>query len=228
MTTSSSARSARQLRLDLGRTPSYARDDFIVSACNAAAVAAIEAWPKWPGGRLALIGPAGSGKTHLARAWAAMAGATTPALSAGLDSFRGPMLIEDADRRAPDELLFHLFNLADGGASLLITGRTAPATWPARLPDLRSRLKALTVVGMEPPDDFVLLGVMKKLFSERNIKPGTGVADYIIRRVERSAPALQDLVRRIDERAGAERREVTLPLVRDILHQRDEILDRGG
>jgi chromosomal replication initiation ATPase DnaA len=210
---------SRQLRLDLKKEPSHAREDFVVSACNAAAVAAIDAWDLWPGGRLALIGPAGSGKTHLARAWAAEVGATTPDLEGGLVSaVQGPMLVEDADRGKPDELLFHLFNMADAGAPLLITGRTPPAGWRVRLPDLASRLKALTLARLEPPDDTVLLAIMGKLFSERNIRPTEGVLVYVLRRIERSASAVQDIVRRIDEWAGTERREVTLALARELLH----------
>jgi len=208
----------RQLRLDLSKAPSHAREDFVVSACNAAAVAAVDAWELWPGGKLALIGPAGSGKTHMARAWAAEVGATTPDLEGGLVSaVQGPMLVEDADRGKPDELLFHLFNMADAGAPLLVTGRTPPAGWRIRLPDLASRLKALTLARLEPPDDVVLLAIMGKLFSERNIRPTDGVPTYVLRRIERSASAVEDIVRRIDEWAGTEHREVTLALAREIL-----------
>jgi len=216
---------SRQLRLDLGKTPSHERADFIVSACNRDAVAQVDAWPNWPGGRLALIGPAGSGKTHLARAWKARVGAQSPDIDGGESLSGNPILIEDADRRGADELIFHLFNMADVGASLLLTGRAPPAAWRARLPDLPSRLKALTVAVIGPPDDTVLFGVMMKLFSERNIRPTAGVPTYIMRRIERSVPAVQNVVRRIDECAGAEKREVTLTLARQILEDDDQILD---
>jgi chromosomal replication initiation ATPase DnaA len=208
---------ARQLRLDLDQPPSHAREDFVVSASNEAAVAAIDSWPRWPGGKLALIGPAGSGKTHLAQAWATRVGATMATAAGASPSNLGPILLEDADRCLTEELLFHLDNRADAGATLLVTGRSPPGVWPVALPDLRSRLNALTVANIEPPDDFVLLGVMQKMFSERNIKPKPGITDYAIRRIERSAPAVQNFVRAIDELAGEEKREVTLALVRRVL-----------
>jgi chromosomal replication initiation ATPase DnaA len=204
------------LRLDLEQQPSHARESFVVSASNRAAVDAIDAWPLWPGGKLALIGPAGSGKTHLARAWAARTGAR--AAEAGrIPGAAGPILAEDADRSIDEELLFHLVNRADAGATLLITGRTTPGSWPALLPDLRSRLNALTVAMIDSPDDAVLLGIMDKLFIERNIRPKPGVASYAIKRIERSAQAVQELVRRIDELAGEEKRDVTLSVVRRVL-----------
>lgn len=213
---------ARQLRLDLSRRPSYAREDFVVAESNAAAVAALDAWPQWPGGRLALVGPPGSGKTHLAHAWAARAGAIVVNARAGAaPAAAGPILFDDADRRTSDDLLFHLINRADSGASLLITGRTAPAGWPTRLPDLASRLRAITVAHIELPDDAVLTGMMMKLLSERNIKPSPGVPTYLVQRIERSATTLQRIVDRIDERAGGDNREVTLALVREVLQAED-------
>jgi chromosomal replication initiation ATPase DnaA len=214
---------AIQLRLDLERQTSYAREDFIVADCNRAAVAAIDSWPAWPGGKLAIVGPSGSGKTHLARAWAAKTAAATAEIMPGAEPANA-MLVDDADR-FPEETLFHLVNRADAGSSLLITGRTPPSTWVARLPDLRSRLNALTVATIDTPDDAVLLGVMEKLFVDRNIRPKPGVAEYAVRRIERSVPAVQDLVLRIDEWAGAEKREITLGLVRRILQIDDGVFD---
>jgi chromosomal replication initiation ATPase DnaA len=220
-------RFGRQLRLDLGRTPSHARENFIVSRSNEAAVAAIDSWPLWPAGKLALIGPSGCGKTHLARSWAASVGAVTaePGAIDILAAGAAPILLEDADRLLDEDALFHLMNMADTGAGLLVTGRTTPATWPVRLADLRSRLNALTAAQIEPPDDAVLLGVMKKLFSERNIEPKTGVEAYILTRIERSAPAVQDIVRRIDELAGSEKREITRALVGRIVQDGAGTLD---
>jgi chromosomal replication initiation ATPase DnaA len=213
--------SARQQRLSLARTPSHDREDFVVSSVNAEAVAALDAWPTWPGGRLALIGPAGSGKTHLSRAWARRAGAAILAPGeADVSQLVGkPVLLEDADRRLADEALFHLINMADTGASLLITGRSPPIGWPTHLPDLRSRLNALMVVSLGPPDDVVLEGVLLKFFRERNIRPGSDLMAYLLRRIERSVPAAWDVVARIDERAGAEGREITRPLAREVLEE---------
>jgi chromosomal replication initiation ATPase DnaA len=208
---------ARQLRLDLARDAALDRESLIVSSSNAAAIAAVDAWPRWPGGRVALIGPAGSGKTHLGRLWAAAAGAV--AADRAEENDGRPLLLEDADRGVSDADLFHAFNLADEGRALLITARTSPGGWPVRVADLRSRLRSLTVATIEPPDDVILARVMAQLFRERNIRPAESVADYILRRIERSVPAIQELIVRIDEVAQAGRREVNIALVREILNQ---------
>ncbi len=212
---------APQQRLPLGKAPSLTRRDFIVSPANAEAVEALDAWPAWPGGRLALIGPEGSGKTHLARIWAARVDATI--IDRGdvdLSSVAGrAVLVEDADRRSADEMLFHLINMADTGSSLLLTGRTPPLQWTADLPDLRSRLNSLMVASLRAPDDVVLEGVLLKFFAERHIRAGGDVISYLLRRIERSVPAVREIVARIDEKADAEGREITRPLAREVLKE---------
>ena len=220
----------RQLRLDLVHDSSHEISAFVVSNSNRSAVEAIETWPNWPGGRLALVGPPGSGKTHLARAWAERVGAVNSSDLSRSDwsASTAPVLVEDADRRASDEVLFHAVNRADVGSTVLLTGRKLPSSWRVKLPDLRSRLNALTVARIESPDDDVLLGVLEKLFRERNIKPTTTVSAYIIRRIERSVPAARDIVARIDQYAGEEKREVTLAVARQILGREVEPLDEFG
>jgi chromosomal replication initiation ATPase DnaA len=212
----------RQLRLELRRPTSFRREAFIVTSANEAAVRIVDSWPNWHGGRLALIGPEGSGKTHLARAWATSVGAHVLSVveaDSALARLQGrPVLLEDADRGAPDESLFHLINMAgaDGGA-LLLTARAAPSAWPTTLPDLRSRLNALPVAELPPPDDAILEGVLSKLFRERNIRPTDDLIPYLLRRIERSIPRAQEIVARLDEAADAEQRPVSRALARQIL-----------
>ena len=219
---------ARQLRLSLRRPAAHTRDAFIEGASNADALTALDAWPRWPGGALVLVGPAGVGKTHLARAWAASAKAVildreAPDVAAATGR---SALLEDVDRGVGDEALFHLINLAAReGASLLLTARTPPAAWPARLPDLRSRLNALMVAEISAPDDDVLHGVLKKFFRERNIRPHDDVYPYLLRRMERSIPGASEIVRRLDETEDGLMRPVSRVLAREILGDDIENLD---
>ena len=220
---------AHQLRLRLAGAPSHRREDFITSGINVTAVRALDAWPAWHGGVLTLIGPAGSGKSHLAAAWAGKAHAEVlqcaPAL-AELPNLRGrALLLEDADA-CQDDILFHLINMAaEPGGSLLLTSRKAPALWAADLPDLRSRLNALPVAELHEPDDEVLRGVLAKLFRERHIRPPEDLFAYLLRRMERSIPAAREVVIRLDEAASAQHRPISRTLAREILEQGDETAD---
>jgi chromosomal replication initiation ATPase DnaA len=220
-----------QFRLELQRATSYRREDFIVSPTNIGAVRAIDSWPSWHTGALALVGPEAVGKSHLARAWATRTGAAVLAASEGaatdLAELQGrPVLLEDADQGAPDEVLFHLINMAGvPGGGLLLTGRTLPSAWPTDLPDLRSRLNAMHVAELPPPDDAILEGLLKKFFRERNIKPTDDLIPYLLRRMERSATRAQELVAKLDEVADAEQRAVSRALARQVLDSEQDTLN---
>ena len=195
---------------------------------NGAAVAALDAWPAWHGGCLALVGPEGVGKSHLAHAWAARVGAVqldreTPDVAAAAGR---PALVEDVDRGVSEESLFHLINMAGReGGGLLLTARTAPANWPAALPDLRSRLNAMPVALIEEPDDVVLEAVLKRLFAERSIRPSDDIYPYLLRRMPRSAIHARAIVRRLDEAADERQRPVSRALAREILGEGADNLD---
>ncbi len=219
---------ARQLRLSLRRPAVHTRDSFVCGASNVEARTALDTWPRWPGGILVLVGPEGVGKTHLARAWAAGAKAAIldraqPDVAAAAGR---AALMEDVDQGVDAEALFHLINqAARDGASLLLTARLTPTAWPAELPDLRSRLNALMVAEIAPPDDDVLGGVLKKFFRERNIRPHDDVYPYLLRRMERSIPGAQEIVRRLDETEDGQMRPVSRVLAREILEDGSENLD---
>lgn len=224
-------RGPSQLVLDLPARPALGRSDFFVSPANLLALSQVDAWPRWPAGRLALAGPSGSGKTHLVHVWASRADARIVAAPdlAGLDLAAVPgaaaLAVEDADgiaglgaaARPAEEMLFHLCNLlAAGGGSLLVTGREAPARWTLGLPDLASRLRAAPVAALEPPDDALLAAVLVKLFSDRGVGVAPEVIRYLVARMERSFAAAEDIVARLD-RAGLVRgRPIGLRLAAEV------------
>jgi chromosomal replication initiation ATPase DnaA len=236
-----------QLAFDLPARPALGREAFFVAGPNRLALALVDRWPRWPERRLAVAGPPGAGKTHLAHVWAARSGAAILAAAAlpGLDpaavAADAALVVEDADRpdapeagaRRPAELaLFHLANrLAAGGGSLLVTGREPPARWALGLPDLASRLAAAPVALIEPPDDALLAAVLVKLFADRGLLVGAEVIRFLVARIERSFGAAQAVVDRLDRLALARGRAVGLRLAADALAVGDPpggAIDRDG
>jgi chromosomal replication initiation ATPase DnaA len=221
----------RQLRLPLNRPVVYRREDFVVSPSNEAAWERLWARESWPGGVLALVGPEGSGKTHMARLWAQETGAATPKPGAtDLSDLVGrALLIDDVEDWDDPEGLFHLINIAAGaGASLLLTARTRPVEWPAAVPDLRSRLNALEAAEIEEPDDAILTAVIRKLFKERHVVPADDLIPYLLPRIERSAAAVRALVIELDEKSSAERREVNRSLAQELFKVDNVTIDMFG
>lgn len=219
------ARGPRQLTLDLDHAESYARDDFLGGPSNAAALTLIDGWPDWPNRVVALIGPEGSGKSHLASIWAEQAGARSIAARALRDSdvpaalATGALVVEDAAAGEFDETaMFHLLNLArEEGAFVLVTARTAPAAWTIRTPDLASRLKAMPVVALAPPDDTLLRAVLVKLFADRQLGVDEQLIGYVATRIGRSFADARAAVATLDQEAMRRQRPLTRALAADVL-----------
>ena len=214
-------RTAEQIPLDLAPAPQTGRDDLIVSDAIAPAVTLIDAWPRWPSPVVVLVGPAGSGKSHLAAIWAEVSGAERhrPDSNAAEVGRQRPVLFEDADRGPLDETaLFHLINtVRQNGTALMMTARQMPATWAVALPDLRSRLKAVTVVELGAPDAFLLSQVLVKLFADRQLAVDERLIDYMVARMERSLDAACRLVEEIDRLALARASRITRALIAEVL-----------
>lgn len=215
-----------QLPFDLDPKPSLTRDDLIVTDANRAAVALVDGWPHWPAPCVAIVGPAGSGKTHLATVWQAMTHA---------HRLRDRLRPDEADQRAAqaghailcdglqcdgldEAAFFHLLNAVRGaGGTMLITTTTNPAHWALQTPDLTSRFRAVTIAVLELPDDDLLRAVAAKLFADRQVTVDPSIIDYLLPRVERSLPALADLVDRLDATALARKSAITRPLAAEVL-----------
>lgn len=219
----------QQIPLDLGHRAALGRDDFLVAPCNRDAVGWIDRWPEWPAPALIVQGPAASGKTHLGAVWKDMTEAAwvDAADLAGRDAndlaaLAGHLVIDHFDPwigdRTAETTLFHLYNtMKDRGTSLLITMRAAPGQIAFALPDLSSRLRAAPLAAIDAPDDTVLAAVLVKLFADRQLHIGADLVAYMLPRMDRSFAAARDIVDRADRLALAEKKPVTVALMRQVL-----------
>jgi chromosomal replication initiation ATPase DnaA len=215
-----------QLAFDLDPAENFSRDDFIHGSGNGAALDLVESWPNWPARTVAIVGPEGSGKSHLAAIWAATAGARRLA-SRALDETAVPAALATGalalecgvvDAELDERALFHLLNLVhEQRAFLLLTARTAPAAWPIALADLASRLRAVPAVMLAAPDDAMLRAVLVKLFADRQIAVDEPLVSYLMVRIERSFAAARSIVAMLDREALRRQRPVTRALAGEIL-----------
>ncbi|MBO3759731.1 hypothetical protein J5J10_10535 [Ciceribacter sp. L1K23] len=211
-------RKAEQLPLALAYPPSSGRDDLLVSERMEAAVGLIDRWPDWPSPVVIITGPPSSGKSHLAAIWRDASGATDIDArengQASLIAAAGPVILEDADRREFSETeLFHVINsVRQNSTSLLMTARTWPLAWPVSLPDLKSRLRAATMIEIGEPDEEHLSQLIVKLFADRQLHVDDKIVAYIMTRIERSFSAAQMVVENIDRLALSRRAKVSKSL----------------
>jgi chromosomal replication initiation ATPase DnaA len=206
----------QQLPLDLAYRPALGMADFVIAPGNRDATAWIDRWPDWPSHALAIHGPKGSGKTHLAHVWQARSDAVF--LDHAPVSDVPQAVVLDEPLNWPEAALLHLYNrLREEGGHVLIVSEAPPARWPVALPDLASRLASIPAVALAAPDDDLLVAVMAKQFSDRGLEVNEDVLRYVASRVERSFVAAADIVARIDRAALAQQRRVTLALARACL-----------
>jgi chromosomal replication initiation ATPase DnaA len=215
-----------QFAFEFPHRPAFGADDFLVAPSNAAAVAWLDRWPDWPSAALALHGPPGCGKTHLAHVWQARSGALLCAgaaltASAVPELAAGPVVIDGAEKAAARPLL-HLVNLvAEHGRHLLLTSPEPPARWRTALPDLRSRLVAMPAAAVLAPDEALIGAVLLKLFADRQLAVCEEVVVLLLHRMERSFAAARRIVAALDAAALAARRRITVKLARRILDADD-------
>lgn len=215
----------RQLVLDLAHRQALGEEDFLISASNRAAIELIDRWPDWPHPACVVVGPKGSGKSHLANVWRlrssgglSAAGTLSDAAVAAVPD-HGAIAVEDLDRGICDErALFHLLNRArENAISVLLTSRSAPGDLSLQVPDLRSRLRALPVAALEAPDEALLKAVLVKLFCDRQLTVEPAVIEYLSLRMERSMEAASRVVAAVDRLALATRRKASRQLAAEAL-----------
>jgi len=215
----------RQLAFALPHAESLTRDNFLEGPANEAGLALIERWPDWPNRIMLLVGPEGSGKSHLAAIWSEQAGArsisahalTLSAVPGALAT--GALVVEDLKPLDFDErAMFHLMNLArEDEAFVLMTARVPPSAFEVELRDLRSRLRAVPTVPLLPPDDLLFRSLIVKFCADRQMSIDETVVSYLTSRIERSYAAARQAVELLDAEALRLGRPVTRALAAELL-----------
>lgn len=213
-----------QLPLELALEPRFGRAHFLKAPSNADALAMVERWPDWPDRILTLIGPAGSGKSHLLAIFAERSAALVvdparlPLLDELGDVAPGAITLDDLDRVTDETALFHLLNFAvEHRVFVLMSAHRPPTAASVRLPDLLSRLRRAPVVEIGAPDDELMRAVLEKLFLDRQLVVEAPALAYAALRLERSLDAARGFVAALDRAALAQRRPITRALAAEVI-----------
>ena len=208
------------------------REDFLVSASNEDAVAAIDRFPDWSPKMIALIGPLASGKSHLGEVWRAESGAQRftaadldeAAVAAVMDAGAG--LIEDLGEplgEAGEAALFHLLNACvQGRVFLVLTARMPVESWTVATPDVATRLKLVPSFALRPPDDALFAALVMKLMADRQLTVAANAVRFALPRLERSFAAASRFVDAVERKALERRRTATLGVVREVVAEMEQ------
>lgn len=203
-----------QFPLKLVLAPNKSAKAFVNGVANAEVVAALADTSIWANNILAIIGPKGSGKTHLGHIWAERHKAISLDGSKGFvprQDYRGRSLWIDNASSADEYTLFTLINLTITGElkALLFSDQNMPSDWNVQLPDLYSRLKNVQVARIQEPDEDLLKAIITKLFMDRGLKVSDNLIDYLLVHADRSVDKLRSLIQGLDKQAAAEKVNVT-------------------
>lgn len=229
---------AHQFPLDLKSVPALGREDFFVSGSNALAVHWVEQWPMgWkPFPALILYGECGSGKTHLGEVWRKKADADCLTaeqfkVKAEGDILSGQrnLVIDRIDLligdRVQEEKLFHLYNhCQQTGRFFLALSRISPERMEFDIKDLASRLRAAPNAEISAPDDDLLFKVLAKRFHDQGYMVAEPALAFAVTRMERTWKSIDKIVNKAIAHATAQKKQITLPLLRDVMaHFGDDI-----
>jgi hypothetical protein len=197
-------RGADQIALPLDWPQTDGESRFIVSDANRDAFEHFRRWSMWPVRSTVLTGPRRSGRTLLARSFAERVGGR---------------VIDQADRRAEEEV-FHAWNEAqDSGLPLVMVADEGPPNWAPNLPDLRTRLAITPVASINQPDDNLFEALIRLLFADRGLHVPQEALRFMAERLNREYWTAERAVEEVDRFAIAERARISLPTVRRALLQ---------
>ena len=211
-----------QLPLDLEAPDAFSRDKLMVNDAVQTVLDILLAPQTWLGNHLIVLGPKGSGKTHLGHVFAETQGAQflTAAETHALDTTDLPpvaFVVDDAEV-ADESALFHLSNhVQKADQQLVLLTEKHPLLWEPEIADLASRLRAMRLLTLSEPDDALLSAILKTLFARRFIEPTTDTLDYIARRMQRSVGAAQKIVTDLEHYANG--RAFNRALARDFFDE---------
>lgn len=213
----------QQLCLDFPSSTKYFPEDFFISGANSKALEMVTAWPNWGNERfskiLLIYGESGSGKTHLAHIWHQISNAKF----LNKDSYRELyymdkcFILEDIEALDPETLL-HLINVMEEKQQyLLMTSRFSPAKLKFSLPDLQSRILAISSIAINEPDNELFKAVLLKHLSDRNLQINMVAIDYIIPRIERSFTKMIRFINKLEAASKITKKPITIPMIKEII-----------
>ncbi|MDC3075853.1 DnaA/Hda family protein [Paracoccaceae bacterium] len=217
-----------QLVLGLTFKEALQKEDFFISSSNLEAVSLLDNTDQWGSGVLLLVGPKGSGKTHLSLVWCKENKAKYLKLESVLQEMERGFnhqtvcvedidIIADAERQKKSKIeegIFHLINsVGSRGGKLLISSSKMSNALCIGLKDLESRLQSFSKTNIKEPDDSLVMALLLKYFYDRQIHIKHSNLTYIATRINRTYSSIYNFVNYVDHKSLVLNAKLTRPFI---------------
>ena len=203
----------------------YYEQDFYVSSNNFSAYKLIEGWPNWPGKWINVYGTKGSGKTHLSKILEKKIGKIliineNQITNKTLETINELecLIIDNFQNNINQNLLYSIFNQSKQLENYIVINSTIPINRIGiSLKDLKSRINSFVYVGIDLPTDELLMVIISKYFSDKQIAPNPKLTEYIIKNVERSYEKMFKLLKDVDDLSLSTGKSININLIKKAL-----------
>ena len=203
----------------------YYEQDYYVSSNNFSAYRLVEGWPNWPGKWVNVYGAKGSGKTHLSKILEKKIdkllvineNQITNKTLEYLNELEC-LIIDNFQNNINQNLLYSIFNQSKQLENYIVINSTLPINKIGiSLKDLKSRINSFVYVGIELPTDDLLMVIISKYFSDKQIEPNPKITEYIIKNVERSYEKMFKLLKDVDDLSLSTGKSININLIKKVL-----------
>ena len=219
-----------QLTIEMPKRSALGREDFMVNECNNEAIDFIDTFYKGKMKSGVLIGPKGSGKSHLVNVFCKNVERKKWLISPKIDEniykiFKKNeiIIIEDIDilsSKDEEEYLFNIINLSkELNKILLLTSGMELSKLKIKTPDLRSRLDSIQSVRILEPNDDLTSALILKLFHDRQILIKPSIIQYLMNRVERTYSGISKIIDLIDSSSLSKKKSISVSLIKELLEK---------
>ena len=217
-----------QLTIKMPNRSALGREDFMVNECNQAALDFVDSFYKSKIRTGVLIGPKGSGKSHLVNVFCNNTEIDKLKIlqNFNIDIYKifeenDAIIIEDIDlvsSKDEEEHLFHCINLSkELKKILLLTSGTELSNINIKIPDLRSRLDSLQRIKILEPNDDLMNSLILKLFHDRQILIKPNILIYLLKRIDRSYAGISEIISLIDKASLSKNKSISISLIKELL-----------
>ena len=164
-----------------------------------------------------MYGPNKSGKSFLSHIWLNKNNGFK--LKKNIKIPNNKNILIDDFQTFDEENLFHIVNNCIlNNVKILVTSNTEINEINFKYNDLSSRLKTFSIFQINQPDDEMLITILTKLLIEKQfIINKNDIFEFILRRVNRSYQGIHDIVNKLDILSLEKKRQLTIPLIKEIL-----------